>query len=93
MSDEYEAVLGPFSIDFGFGRVAVCGFSDKEGAGIRFSDCGDTHSVGDKWPHGKPNPHTPEKGEVYLHFANVESLDVVLDALQEVRQGLIAKKR
>ena len=84
-----KAILGPLEIQFGFGRVAVCGFRDKLGAGVVFSDCGSTHNVGDKLKENRRSPHKPQKGEVYLHFANIKSLDVVLDAMIEAKQDLI----
>ena len=79
-----ETFPNPLRIGMGEGRFWIGSYTvDHDIRGILFKDTGEPHTVGDDAPD-VPGSHEPEVGEVYLEFANVESAEVVLGAMQEL---------
>jgi hypothetical protein len=75
----------PLQVNFGEGRFRVNTFNDKsgDGFGVIFKDTVEPHPVGMCDEADKGGEHEPERGEVYLHFTNRESLMVVVTNLLE----------
>lgn len=84
-----ELLPNPLQIGFGEGRVSITIFSTKSGThGIILKDSGEPHEVGSIVPDPADPEHMPVPGEVYLHFANAESVDVLIESLVTVRERL-----
>ena len=77
----------PLQINFGHGKIRISNYTDNDGAGIMLFPDLNTHTIGEK-DNSISGPHIPHKGEVYLNFSNIESLDVVISALEVVRTDL-----
>jgi hypothetical protein len=83
----------PLQIEFGEGRIAVSSFRDKDGAGVVFEYAGgEKHKIGEPIPEiqDEEKRHLPCRGEVYLKFKNIESLNVVQGVLAKAKESLAA---
>lgn len=74
----------PLNINFGQGRIVICKWSDADGRGVVFRESDTANPVGSDC--GLPNEpeHTPQEGEIYLHFSNIESAKVLHEILGEI---------
>lgn len=80
----------PLNINFGEGRIIICKYSDGDGRGVVFRATPEPHKVGDECGLPDEPNHTPQEGEVFLHFSNIESAQVLHDILSEViRDGQV----
>jgi len=77
----------PLQINFGQGKVRISSFNDEEGVGLIFFPDNHAHVIG-AVDNSLVGPHIPHKGEVYFYFSNLESLDVVIEELEIIRQQL-----
>lgn len=79
---ETQTLPNPLEITFGDGRIGIRQFKDRCGKqGLILTDTFSPHIVGSR--DGRPeDDHRPQEGEVYLSFANQQSLQVVIDELQ-----------
>ncbi len=75
-------------VNFGEGRIKMQQYQDKDGAfGIFFKDSGEPHPIGVRVESPKEE-HYPQPGEIYFHFANVESARSLLAQVQELVETL-----
>lgn len=76
----------PLQVNFGDGRFRINIFKDRDGQGfgVILKDTGEPHAIGMRDEADEDDhEHEPEPGEIYLHFANRESLNVVIHQLME----------
>lgn len=78
-----QELPNPLEIEFGTGRIGIRQYTDDDGKfGVIFKDHFSTHEIGSK--EGEPEVgHKPKEGEVYLSFANKDSLNVLIEELSE----------
>lgn len=79
-----KAYLNPLNINFGHGRIAIRKFSDSEGRGVVFEAMEEALPIGEKIGPLDDCSRPPREGEVYLHFSNYESAEVLWKLLGEV---------
>ena len=58
-------------------------FKDEEGSGVVLRDSGEPHPVGMKADQPEEKNAQPKRGEIYLHFKNVESAQALRLTLDE----------
>jgi hypothetical protein len=74
----------PLQVNFGEGRMVIAKFNSPEGRGIYIKDSGESHQIGSSANEPPKSNHIPEKGEIYLLFAKVESAKVFSEELSEL---------
>lgn len=74
----------PLDINFGEGRIIICKWDDKEARGVVFLQTDKKYPIGATIDTPEVLNHTPEEGEIYLRFKNVESCKVLHGILGEV---------
>jgi hypothetical protein len=72
----------PLEIKFGEGRIDVLQFKSDSDKGLILVDKGIKRPVGEYGNEPSEINHEPEVGEIYLSFANNESLNAVIEELQ-----------
>jgi hypothetical protein len=95
MSDEVSVTVrcvDALCVDFGDGGVVVTSVRSGKWAGLCLSESTDgPHAIGESLQTvlGEDGVCSLPDGSIFLRFKNVESLDVVMDALQEARDRLM----
>ena len=73
----------PLCVRFGQGRILMLTFTDADGGGVVLRDSGEPHAVGEDANMPPEKGVMPKAGEVYLHFANIESAKALRLTLDE----------
>lgn len=74
----------PLNINFGLGRIAVFRFNDDKGRGIVLREVKSSMHIGESCGIPDDPKHIPQEGEVYLHFQNLQSAQIVRDEIERV---------
>lgn len=85
MRERDQRYPNPLGVNFGHGRLLLspfCAAASDFGVRIRIAEDG-PHRVGDRIPGDGADLVPPQPGEIYLSFANEESLRVLECALKE----------
>ena len=78
----------PLNVAFGTGCVLIRWFTDSTGFGVIIKPSKDgPHSIGEKiQQEAYTGRHEPKQGEIYLHFSNMESYEVLRHCLTQARR-------
>lgn len=80
----HTGLPNPLEISLGEGKISVRRYNDKDGNfGLVFTDTKSVHEIGAEIGEEEFD-HKPQKGEIYLTFANQDSLAVVIEELDKL---------